>query len=100
MRDCPECDTEDSMYKLLNGGHKCFKCGFKPDRNYNISNEHPTREADAKCGDVISATFDGVSRAAVRKGTCQDGSMCSVTPSGIKEDGNKHVVVCTHHNNE
>jgi hypothetical protein len=96
MTECKNCGTEDAMYQTRNG-KKCYNCGYTPDYNHNISNEHPTREADSKCGDVISATFDGVSRAATRKATCKDETMCSITPSGIKEDGNKHVVVCTFH---
>ena len=99
MKDCTQCGTDDAMYRTRNGP-KCWKCGYTPDYNHNISDEHPTREVDADCGDIISATFDGVSRAATRKGLCTDGSMCSITPSGIKEDGNKHLVVCTFHNDE
>ena len=99
MITCTQCETQDSMYNGWNG-KKCYNCGYSPEYNHDISNEHPTREADSKCGDIISSTFDGVSRAATRKGMCTDDSMCSITPSGIKEDGNKHIVVCTFHNDE
>jgi hypothetical protein len=96
MNECPECGTNDSMYRSRDG-KKCFKCGFKPDYDNTIIDNHPTRESDADCGDIISNKFEGVSRAAVREAMCVDGTMCSVSPSTIKKDGDRHTVVCYHH---
>ena len=96
MKDCKNCGKKDSMY-LTHDGPKCYDCGWIPERNTDLCNEHPTREVDSQCGDIVSAKFNGVSRAATRKAMCVDGTMCTITPSGIKEEGDNHVVTCTIH---
>lgn len=96
--DCMDCGAEDALYDLPTPGKKCAFCGWKWKPDGSVVDELPTREADADCGDIIGDEFEGVSRAAVRKMMCNDGSACTVTPSGLKKVGeNTYVAACFHH---
>lgn len=98
MKDCPECETDNMMYERWND-YRCAKCGYI--FTHDPPDHLPTREQDSKCGDIISGNFDGVQRACVRKKNCQDGTLCSVTPSTIVHLKNDlHMVVCTFHDDE
>lgn len=86
------------MYDKIKG-KRCAVCGFRWKPSGNVADDYPTKETGATCGDIISNQFEGVSRAAVTKRHCTDGTTCSITPSSIKRvDGNVWMVVCSHHN--
>lgn len=97
--ECGSCDDGGLLYERRKG-KRCVHCGWTTSPP-SIADEYPTREANAKCGDIISDEFGGVSRACVRRRMCQDDTACSIRPSGIAQMGeNTWVVVCHHHDDE
>ena len=96
MKNCPECNTENSMYDRRND-YRCIECGHT--HKYKLVGDTvPTREQDSKCGDIISNYFDGVSRACVRKKVCTDSTVCSIKPTTTKHLKNGiYMVACTFH---
>lgn len=96
MRQCNNCGNE-TMYEVEEG-YRCAKCGWRWEFPLGVSDGIPTKSANADCGDVIANLTPGVDKAIYQKRMCNDGTMCSIRPSGLNQvTDNLWVVVCTHH---